>query len=310
MSKVFLAGGDAYAAAKKVLEISNFKELIRGKNKIVIKPNLVSGLSAKHGVTTDVEIVRAILDFCPTGSDITIVEGTAGAVESFEKNGYMGLKKEYDVNIIDCNKFGYKKVKVDGLIFNEITVCKKVLDCDFLISAAKLKIHSVMKVTATLKNMMGVCPKSQRLLIHSNFPEALVDLISVRRPDFGIVDGVIANELDEIHSHPVKMGVVLGGTDGVAVDSVAALIIGVDPNMVSYINLAARQGLGSADNVQIVGESVEKFSKKLRTVCFNPRSMGQIFVIKALTKLGLFIWYNNNIIPYVKNAKRHLNNGK
>ncbi len=266
-SKVAVIKGNAYNATKKALELTDFKKLLKRKSKIVIKPNLVVARKASEGITTDVNIVRAILDKIPSNKKISIVEGSSAATTSFELNGYLDLKKEYDIDIIDANLSEYKEVNVrNPLALKSIKISKNVLNSDFLISVGKLKIHSIALVTGSLKNMMGICPKEEKFKIHSFIPKSLIDLISLILPDFGVIDGIVANEMDENVSHPIKMGIVLAGKDCVALDSVASRVMSIDPEEVYYIKKSSEIGFGkiNINDIEIVGEKIEKISRKFR----------------------------------------------
>jgi len=302
--KVAITKGNAYTATKKVLELTDFKKMLKGKSKIVIKPNLVVAKKASEGITTDVNIVRAILDQIPSNKKISIVEGCSAATTSFELNGYLDLKKQYDIDIIDANLSEYKKVKVrKPLVLKSIKISKHVLNSDFLISVGKLKIHSIALITGSLKNMMGACPKEEKFKIHSFIPRSLIDLISLILPDFGVIDGIVANEMDENVSHPIKMGIILASKDCVALDSVASRVMGVEPEDVYYIKRSAEIGFGkiNTNDIEIVGEKLEKIRRNFRRT-FVLRSESQRLIIKLLFQMGLYEF----TIPYIRKVKNLL----
>jgi len=303
MTKVYIARGSPLAATQRVLEMSRFKELIKDKKKIVIKPNLVLARRPEEGITTDVRVVEAIIRNIPDDKEVFIIECSSEAEEALELNGYMDLEKKYGVKVIDGDT-EFVEVNIDNyLALERIRVAKIVLECDFLISVAKLKVHSIAKITATLKNLMGLCPKPDRLKIHSYLPHGLIDLLSVRMPDFGVIDGIIANEIDENVPHPVEMGVVLAGRDCVALDHVASHLIGVQN--VHYIRLAYLKGLGSIHNIEIIGIDIESVKRRLKTSSFNLRSMSQKVITKFLMKIKLFEWYNLKVLPIIIKFKKY-----
>ena len=288
--KVAITKGNAYTATKKVLELTDFKKMLKGKSKIVIKPNLVVAKKASEGITTDVNIVRAILDQIPSNKKISIVEGSQVATTSFKFNGYLDLEDEYDVDIIDANLSEYVEVKVKNpVIFKTIKISKVVFNSDFLISVGKLKIHSVAGVTLSLKNMMGVCPRSQKLKIHFYIPESFIDMLSILMPDFGVIDGIVGNEIDELKPYPVKVGVILASKDCVALDCVASEIMGIKPLKVPYISEIAKRefGIANMDEIEIVGEKIENVRKVFRRISFF-KNYFRVITVRLLIKLGLF----------------------
>jgi uncharacterized protein (DUF362 family) len=224
-------------------------------------------------------------------------------------NGYNDLKNEYNVEIIDTNYAECEEVKVKNpLALKTITVAKSVIDSDFLISVAKLKVHSLTKITGTIKNMMGICPRDKRSVIHSHIPNSLLDLISVKKPNFGVIDGIVANEINEITPNPVKMGIVLAGSDCVALDTVAAKVIGLNPKEIFYIQKLSERGFGNSDlnKIEVVGERIESVSKKFKIKSCGFNKSMQKFIAKTLFDLGLYEQFSKNVFPIVRKIKKKL----
>jgi uncharacterized protein (DUF362 family) len=90
--------------------------------------------------------------------------------------------------------------------------------------------------------------------------EAIVDVASAVRPELQIVDGIVGMEGNgPIDGTPVQAGVLVFGTDPVATDSTAAVVMGLDPAGIWHVSEAGRF-LGQADPEQIVqvGEDPER----------------------------------------------------
>ena len=81
------------------------------------------------------------------------------------------------------------------------------------------------------------------------------------KPDLTVVDGIVA-----LGRHPIKLGLIIAGTDSSAIDYTAAKIIGYDnPRRIRYIRLAEKMGVGNL-NVEIVGEDVNEIRKQFPKV--------------------------------------------
>jgi len=312
MSEVSVIKGKAYEATIKALELTKFREYVKNKRNIVIKPNLTAPLESKKGVTTDIDVIRAILDKIPKPERVTIAEGSGGTAKNFETfkiNNYYRLEGEYGVRLVDTNYDEFIDVPVKNpLVFKSIKISKTVFNSDFLISVAKLKIHSIAKVTGTLKNIMGACPKIQKMKIHAFIPRSLIDLNTVKLPDFGVIDGIFANEIDECVSYPVKMGIILASKDCVALDCVASRIMGINPESVFYIWYAGKIGMGIADinKIKIIGEKIETVENKFRTRPFNLRSDSQRIAVRTLMSVGLYEWSSENIFSRYRRIRKIL----
>jgi ferredoxin len=80
----------------------------------------------------------------------------------------------------------------------------------------------------------------------------LVDVFATFTPHLTLVDAVLAMEGDgPTNGAPRHVGILLAGTDAVAVDAVACRLLGLPPERVPMIRIAAGRGLGVADRRRI-----------------------------------------------------------
>jgi len=295
MPRVAIVKGDAYSATSSVLRLLRFKKLVKDKSNIVIKPNLTTAAGPNEGITTDVNVVRAILDQIPEIEKVTIAEGPGGAdtEHAFGVNGYLDLAKEYGIELIDVNSDEYTEISLKKpLCLQSIKMSKTIFESDFLISVAKLKVHSIAGVTLSLKNMMGACPKEQKLKIHALIPYSLVDLVSAKLPDFGIIDGIVGNEIDECVPHPVRMDIILGSDDCIALDVIASETMGINFRDVPYLWILAKKcGILDVDEIEVLGEQICNVKKKFRKGGLNPRSDRQKVLAYLMLKTGTFDFF-------------------
>jgi len=69
-----------------------------------------------------------------------------------------------------------------------------------------------------------------------------------------------------LKGEPANAGILVAGTNRVAVDSVCARLIGIDPQKVPHIALSAERGVGALDidTIELVGDSVESTRVKFK----------------------------------------------
>jgi uncharacterized protein (DUF362 family) len=67
-----------------------------------------------------------------------------------------------------------------------------------------------------------------------------------------------------IDGTPVKMNLIIAGTDTVAADATACRIMGIDPHEIKHIRRAYEKGLGNIDNVQVVGEKLDAVTRPFK----------------------------------------------
>jgi len=80
----------------------------------------------------------------------------------------------------------------------------------------------------------------------------LVDTAQVIRPALNIVEGIVGREGTGFqHGRNRPLGLVIAGTNMVAVDSLVSYLMGFDPQSLVYLKMAAEAGLGSNDIRQL-----------------------------------------------------------
>ncbi len=251
-------GKESYEAAKKILTKANFK--VKNK-KVLIKPNLVTDDSSFSGITADVSICRAILDKLEN-CEVTIGNDS----DNFEATDYNKLKKEYNCKIVAFDKLSEKDIIFRPVKtpfkFDKIPLARQVLEADYLISLAKLKIHALCQVTLSLKNMFGCVPtRKHRVRIHPSIRSSLMDILQIRCPDFGIIDGIIGNQVEEVSSHPLKSNILLASHDLLALDIIGTRCMGIHEDEIEFLKRAKSFYNFDPKTIEVVGEKVENVVK-------------------------------------------------
>jgi hypothetical protein len=126
-----------------------------------------------------------------------------------------------------------------------------------------VKCHIYSTTTGAMKNAFGGLLHDHRHYTHSWIHETLVDLLAIQKEIhpgiFAVVDGTTAgNGPGPRTMFPVVKNYMLASADQVAVDAVAAKMMGFDPFDIGYIRIAHEDGLGVGDtrDIEIVGDDV------------------------------------------------------
>ena len=133
-----------------------------------------------------------------------------------------------------------------------------------IIHLPTLKCHIYTTTTGAMKNAFGGLLNRKRHYTHSHIHETLVDLLAIQKEIhsgiFAVMDGTAAGDGPGPRTMKPIYGVdlMLASGDQVAIDSVAAKILGFDPMQIPYIALADEDGLGNGrpENIEIVGDDV------------------------------------------------------
>ena len=123
------------------------------------------------------------------------------------------------------------------------------------------KCHIYTNVTGSMKNAFGGLLSNRRHYCHSRIHETLVDLLAIQKEIhpgiFTLTDGTTAgNGPGPRTMIPVTKNVLLASADCVAIDAVAARMMGFDPMGHDFIRLAHERGLGTGrtEEIEIVGD--------------------------------------------------------
>ena len=264
------------------IDKSGFK-FPKGINTAMLKVNLRYYWDSSTGETTDPRIVSAIVDYIRhsggAGIDIIIAEADASAMRTkyaFRMLGYEELaqrKKVRLINLCECEKVE-RKVVVNDREFS-LPIARQMLDADLLVNVTTLRTHRLTTISCCLKNMFGAIAVPRKIVYHPHLNEVIVGINKLVKPHFAVVDGIIS-----LGKTPIRMGLVLAGDDQLAVDVVAAKIMGYNPRRIRHLRLARKEGVGVSENIEIHGvEDLAKFSKVF------PRE--NYFVFNLLWKLKL-----------------------
>jgi hypothetical protein len=124
-----------------------------------------------------------------------------------------------------------------------------------------IKTHGHSITTGAIKNAFGGLLKEFRHYAHKYIHETLVDLLIMQRElhpgIFCVMDGTVAGDGAGPRTMVPKIkNVILASGDSVAIDAVAAKLMGFSPKEIPYIRMATERGLGIGDlsMIEIVGD--------------------------------------------------------
>ena len=246
---------------------------IKKEDTVLIKPNAKNQAPPGYGIVTDVAVIEPVVEMSKEkgAKKVTIADGAAypsgsyHTLSAFETMGITKMAKKWDLNLVDLNSSDSVDLDVpDGLVLETVRVGRAVTDVDYLINVPVLKTHRGTLLSNCVKNIgVGVACREEKKRLHRlGIDEGLLDVFSVVKPHFNVVDALVCIEGDGPNFPPGKprpLGLVLAGEDGVAVDAVCARLIGLDPLEVKHLRLAHDRGLGIADlgQIEVLGECLE-----------------------------------------------------
>lgn len=240
--------------------------LLRSSKDVYIK---VNGVGTEAFVYTDPEVLRqAILYFQRCGARrIYVMENCTQANFTrmvFHVTGYTEIFKETGAVPVYLDETAAVPVFLEGLEeFIDISafVYEHLIEQrteNLYLSIPKLKTHCMSQVTLSIKNQFGLVHQRSRIADHNyRIHQKFADIYRVLRPDFALIDGLIATN----HGHyptaynaskcVVPYDLLIGGFDPLATDVVGAALMGFDIKDVRHLELSRSTGIGQGDIAQI-----------------------------------------------------------
>jgi uncharacterized protein (DUF362 family) len=158
-----------------------------------------------------------------------------------------------------------------------------------IIHLPTVKTHVFTTTTGAMKNAFGGLLNEHRHWTHPVIHETLVDLLMIQqkihRGVFAVMDGTFAGDGPGPRCMvPHVKNVILASADQVAIDAVAARLMGFDPLSIKYIRLAHDLGLGCGDprDIAIAGDEAAaaqnwRFTGPFARMTFASRMQHKIY---------------------------------
>jgi uncharacterized protein (DUF362 family) len=259
--------------------IGMFRLDVRDK-RILLKPNLVE-FDPKGVINTHPAVIEAAVDSFKTlgAREVIVAEGPGHRRDNeylLSASGLYDVLQEHNIRYVDLNTDNVRLTPLKSAFtrFNQLYLPETLYNADLLVSMPKLKTHHWAGVTLSLKNMFGVVPGSvygwpKNALHWAGIDGSIIDInSSLPLPRFAIVDGVVGMEGNgPLQGQGKKSGVLLFGSDLVAVDATAARLMTIEPRKIKYLVTAA-EFLGNLgdDQIEQIGENIKRHQQDFRVI--------------------------------------------
>lgn len=250
------------------------RELIPENSRVLLKPNFLSIVEKGSPVITHYAMFEAVVRIIKEYSDDIVFgdsPGSGNTRAAAEKSGLMEVAERYNVNFVDFNEEIHVELE-NPLIYKFWDIAKAPFEADVVITLPKLKTHAMMYYTGAVKNQFGCIPGTKKAGLHTkladvnNFSKMLLDVNTLVKTNFAILDGIIAMEGNgPRNGNPKKMDTIIMGKSLTAVDSTAVRLIGYDNVLqVPFLKAVHDTDWGAVlpVDIQIKGEQLEDMKCK------------------------------------------------
>lgn len=261
---------------KKIMFDAGFDKVLDKNKTTILKDNISWHYPFLSSNTTPWQLEGVILALKEAGfKDIVTVHNNTVVTNPY-KGGTLnkltpiykkyGIRELYNFKPEDINWITYTpkakmlildKIFPDGIKIPEFFIGKNI------IHLPTVKTHIYTTTTGAMKNAFGGLLNTRRHYTHSHIHETLVDLLSIQQEIhsgiFAVMDGTICGCGPGPRTMcPYEKDYMLAGGDSVAIDAVAAKMMGFNQLEIPYIRLANTANLGNGDlsNIEVTGEDI------------------------------------------------------
>lgn len=262
---VAVRNSDPVTMFRKGIEaLGGMKAFVKPGQRVVVKPNIGWDRTPEEGANTSPELVGEIVRqaLAAGASEVVVFDHTCNNWRnSYKNSGIEAAVVEAGGKIVPGHDVAdYVERSCEAAVsMKTAKIHKALLDADVVINVPILKNHGGAKMTAAMKNWMGVV--WDRQFMHgNNLPQCIADSILYRKPDLTVIDAyrvMHANGPRGVSLADVtERKYMILSRDIVAADAMALKIIDYEADKVPYIAMAEKHGLGIADPSKIKIERI------------------------------------------------------
>jgi uncharacterized protein (DUF362 family) len=259
----------------RVCELAGMKEALAPGATTILKDNISWHYPFPGANTTPWQLEGTILALRGAGlSDLVSVQNNTVVTnprKGERLNGYLGVVGRYSVPVrYNCYPWDLKWVRYEPKspmlalhkVFPHGIHIPEMFIGTNIVHLPTVKCHIYTTTTGAMKNAFGGLLATRRHYTHTWIHETLVDLLAIQKEIhgglFAVMDGTtVGNGPGPRTMVPVRKDVILASADQVAIDAVAAKMMGFDPLGIRYLALAHERKLGIADprEIELVGDA-------------------------------------------------------
>ncbi len=269
---------------RSLLELIDYKSIIDFDQDAIVKLNLswTKYFPACSSQPWQVEgLIKTMLEDGFEKEKLLPVENktvVTNPIKGAKNNLWTPILNKYDVGFTPLPDvewitydFGDQLMKLNHIFPEGIQIPKMYVGKQ-IIHLPTIKTHGHSTTTGAIKNSFGGLLKEVRHYAHKYMHEVLVDLMLMQKQlhpkVFAVMDGTVAGDGAGPRTMiPRSKNLILASEDQVAIDAVAAKLMGFDPMSIPYMRMCHERGLGVADisEIEILGEDISEINFNFET---------------------------------------------
>jgi uncharacterized protein (DUF362 family) len=323
-----------------VMKLVNYQNTIQKTNNTIIKLNLSWSQFYPACSTSPWQLDGVLKTLIEDGynNNLCCVENQTVVTHPWKgayNNKWLPIMDRYDIPYYPLTNEKWIEYKPSGEILVMYDIFGKILIPELfvgnnIIHLPTVKTHGHTTTTGSMKNAFGGLIPKWRHHAHKKIHEVLVDLLTIQKEIhsgiFAVMDGTVCgNGAGPRTMIPYLGNVLLASDDQVAIDAIAARMMGFDPLTIDYIRIAHDKGLGigDIDQIEVVGldnfkdlnfnftvnkSPIIKWDQKLRKGTMSIPKLHRLLFHSPLFKAFIFasetyhdkLWYPTTGKNYIK----------
>lgn len=230
--------------------LGGMSAFVKPGDRILLKPNLLTGARPTKECTTRPEIVYCVARLVKAAGGKPFLGDSPAFGSAYgvaKANGLLPLAQALNLPIVELHSHRYPTSNTD---FSSLRLSKEAMEADGVINLPKLKSHIQLTITLGVKNLFGCVPGKMKAWWHmeagkdvDRFGAMLVETARIIAPSLTIMDGIVGHEGNgPSNGEPRTVGVLAASADVFALDRAMVKIVGVDPQQVPTVAQSIRLG--------------------------------------------------------------------
>jgi uncharacterized protein (DUF362 family) len=276
--------GDVRDAVRRALAGAEWTRFVAKGADVSLKVNLGWDLFIPGSITSPLVLEALIEEIRDHVGRIYVVEAdqVLEDIESaFHASGMAAVCARTGAQWVNMTDAATVAEEFPGNVILKRIDVPRILRQTTLITVPVMKTHAKTVLTGSLKNQWG-CLSKMRHEYHLVLDDALADLNSAIRPALALMDGTVGLEGNGPKSGRSRVADrILCSGDPVALDTVQALVMGLEPSRIRHLATCAARGIGTNDIERIEVRGMDLAAAR---VPFRPARHNAVSTVETLLR--------------------------
>jgi uncharacterized protein (DUF362 family) len=232
--------------------LGGMKKFVKPGDTVVLKPNIAWARKPEQAANTNPEVVAEVVRLCKAAGarEVKVIDHLIdpGEAAVLKMSGIGPAAQAAGARVISAGSLAmYQRVSIrSGKVLRTADVLRDLMRADVWINLPIAKVHSATGVTLGCKNLMGVVWDRGAWHQSASLDQCIADFAAQFRPKLVLLDAnrVLLTNGPKGPGKTASPGIVVAGTDPLAVDSFGVTLLGRKPQDIGHIRLAYAAGVG------------------------------------------------------------------